>query len=48
MSLLNNVKEEVKEGKYYYYLGKYTNRMDAEKVLPEIKNLGFKTATIVQ
>lgn len=48
MSLLNNVKEELKEGKYHYYLGNYTNREDAEKVLPEIKNLGFKTASIVQ
>ncbi len=48
MSLLNNVKEEVRDGKYHYYLGKYTSRNDAEKVLPEIKNLGFKTAMIVQ
>jgi N-acetylmuramoyl-L-alanine amidase len=48
MSLLSNVTEELKEGKYHYYIGKYTTREDAEKVLPEIKNLGFKTASIIQ
>ena len=47
MSLLSNVKEELKEGKYHYYLGNYSTREEAEKVLPEIKNLGFKTASIV-
>jgi N-acetylmuramoyl-L-alanine amidase len=48
MSLLSNVKEELKDGKYHYYVGSYTTRAEAEKVLPEIKNLGFKTANIVQ
>lgn len=48
MSLLSNVKEELKEGKYHYYLGNYPTREEAEKVLPEIKNLGFKTASITQ
>lgn len=48
LALLSNVKEELKEGKYHYYVGNYTTREDAEKILPEIKNLGFKTAVIVQ
>ena len=48
LSLLANVKEVKKEGKYHYYSGTYANKPDAEKVLPEIQNMGFKTATIVQ
>ncbi len=48
MSLLSNVIEELKDGKYHYYVGNYSTRAEAEKVLPEIKNLGFKTANIVQ
>jgi len=48
MSLLSNIKEELREGKYHYYVGNYATRAEAEKVLPEIKNLGFKTANIVQ
>ena len=48
LSLLANVKEYNKEGKYHYYSGVYTTKADAEKVLPEIQNMGFKTATIVQ
>lgn len=48
MSLLSNIKEEFKEGKYHYYVGNYATKAEAEKILPEIKNLGFKTANIVQ
>lgn len=48
LALLNDVIEERKEGKYYYYIGNFGSKEEAEKVLPEIKNLGFKTATIVQ
>ncbi|MBL7827674.1 MAG: N-acetylmuramoyl-L-alanine amidase [Saprospiraceae bacterium] len=48
LALLSHVKEEFKEGKYHYYMGSYQTREEAEKVLPEIKNLGFKTASIVQ
>ncbi|MBC7777097.1 MAG: N-acetylmuramoyl-L-alanine amidase [Phycisphaerae bacterium] len=47
LSLLANVKELTKEGKYHYYSGVYATKADAEKVLPEIQNMGFKTATIV-
>jgi N-acetylmuramoyl-L-alanine amidase len=48
LSLLANVKELNKEGKYHYYSGTYATKAAAEKVLPEIQNMGFKTATIVQ
>lgn len=48
LSLLANVKELNKEGKYHYYSGNYTSKAEAEKVLPEIQNMGFKTAAIVQ
>lgn len=48
LGLLSNVKEEFKDGKYHYYIGDYTKKEDAEKVLPEIRNLGFSTASIVQ
>ncbi len=48
LSLLANVREVKKENKYHYYSGVYTTKAEAEKVLPEIQNMGFKTATIVQ
>lgn len=48
LSLLTNVKETNKDGKYHYYSGNYATKEDAEKVLPEILNMGFKTAAIVQ
>ena len=48
LSLLSNVKILNKEGKYHYFSGSYASKAEAEKVLPEIQNMGFKTATIVQ
>ncbi|MCC7466807.1 MAG: N-acetylmuramoyl-L-alanine amidase [Saprospiraceae bacterium] len=48
LSLMTNVKELFQNGKYHYYSGRYSSKEDAEKVLPEIQNMGFKTATIVQ
>jgi N-acetylmuramoyl-L-alanine amidase len=48
LSLLTNVKVLNKEGKYHYYSGTYATKTEAEKVLPEIQNMGFKTASIVQ
>ncbi|MBN8679639.1 MAG: N-acetylmuramoyl-L-alanine amidase [Chitinophagales bacterium] len=48
LSLMTNVKEKFHDGKYHYYSGRYTSRADAEKILPEIHNMGFKTASIVQ
>ena len=48
LSLLSNVQEEYKDRKYHYYMGQYSTREAAGKVLPEIRNLGFKTANITQ
>jgi len=48
LSLLANVKETKVDGKYHYYSGDYATKADAETVLPEILNMGFKTAAIVQ
>jgi N-acetylmuramoyl-L-alanine amidase len=48
LSLLTNVKVLNKEGKYHYYSGTYATKAEAERVLPEIQNMGFKTASIVQ
>lgn len=48
LGLLSKVKEEFKDGKYHYYLGNYSSREEAEKILPEIRNLGFSTAVIVK
>ena len=47
MALLGDVTEEKIEGNYCYFTGKYTTLEEAEKMLPEIKNLGFRTAAIV-
>lgn len=48
LSQLGNVKEEFKDGKYYYFTGHFKSREEAEEALPEIKNLGFKTAVIAR
>ena len=48
ISQLGNVKEEFKDGKYYYFTGHFKSREEAEEALPEIKNLGFKTAVIAR
>jgi len=47
LSLLGDIKEEQAEGKFNYYTGRYASRAEADKMLSEIKNLGFKTASIV-
>lgn len=47
LGLIGDVKEEKIEGQYHYFTGEYTTRAEAERTLPEIKNLGFRTATIV-
>lgn len=47
LSLLANVKEVYKEGKYHYYSGSYASKAEAETILPELQNMGFKTAIIV-
>jgi N-acetylmuramoyl-L-alanine amidase len=48
MSLLDEIVEEQKDGKFYYYTGKYNKRPEADKMLQEIKNLGFHTAYVVE
>lgn len=48
LGLIGDVKEEKIEGQYHYFTGDYPTRAEAEKTLPEIKNLGFRTAIIVQ
>ena len=48
LALLENVKEEKQNGKYQYFTGNFASRHEAEKMLPEFKNLGFTSAVIVQ
>lgn len=47
MALLGDVVEEKIGDTYHYFTGKYPTLTEAEKMLPEIKNLGFRTASIV-
>jgi len=47
LALLSDVAEEKIEGNYFYFTGKYATFNEAEKMLPELKNLGFRTAAIV-
>lgn len=47
LALLANVREVKKDGKYHYYAGEYSSKADAEQILPEIQNMGFKSAAIV-
>lgn len=35
-------------GQYHYFTGKFADRAEAEKMLPELFNLGFRTAKIEQ
>jgi N-acetylmuramoyl-L-alanine amidase len=46
LALLANVKEVKSENGYRYYYGPFTNKEEAETMLPELKNMGFKTARI--
>ncbi|MBU6341747.1 MAG: N-acetylmuramoyl-L-alanine amidase [Bacteroidetes bacterium] len=47
LSLIGDVREVLKEGKYHYYTGQFATKPEADKMLLEVKNLGFKTAAIV-
>lgn len=47
LSLLSDIKEEAANSQYYYFTGTFATRDEAVKMLPEIKNLGFKTAVVV-
>jgi N-acetylmuramoyl-L-alanine amidase len=46
MALLNDVLEEKAGKEYRYFVGNFAARTDAERMLAEIQNLGFKTAII--
>lgn len=46
LALLSNVVEEKIGGEYRYFYGPFPNNEEAEKMLSEIKNMGFKTARI--
>lgn len=46
LGLLSNVKEEKADGAYKYFVGNFATRNEADKMLPELRNLGFKTAVI--
>ncbi len=47
LALLSDVHEERHDGKYAYFTGNFTTREEAEHTLPELRNLGFKTAKVV-
>lgn len=44
LGLLTDVQEEIISGQYHYFLGRFAARSEADKMLSEIKNLGFRTA----
>lgn len=48
LSLLGDVEEEQSGGQFHYYTGKFRTQAEAEKVIPELRNLGFRTAKVVQ
>ncbi|MCB9355712.1 MAG: N-acetylmuramoyl-L-alanine amidase [Lewinellaceae bacterium] len=47
LGLIGDITEEKIDDKYHYFTGQYKTREEAEKMLPEIRNLGFRTAAIV-
>ncbi len=47
LGLLGNVDEEKSDGEYRYFTGNFATRAEAEQMLPELRNLGFRTAEIV-
>lgn len=47
LSLLGDVEEEQSGGQFHYFTGTFAARTDAEKMLPELQNLGFRTAKVV-
>lgn len=47
LGLIGDIREEKIDNQYHYFTGQYSTRAEAEQMLPEIRNLGFKTAAIV-
>lgn len=47
LALLDNVQEEKGAGEYRYYTGAFADKAEAERMLPEIINLGFRLAQVV-
>ncbi len=47
LALLTDVEEEFSNGQYHYYLGRFTSHAEAEKFLPDLYNLGFRTARVI-
>jgi N-acetylmuramoyl-L-alanine amidase len=48
LALLSNVAEEKIDGKYHYFIGTFAARTEAEKMLAEVRNLGFSNASLQQ
>ncbi len=46
LALLSDVKEELSNGAYHYYTGTFKTRAEAEKLLPDLKTLGFERAVV--
>ena len=46
LSLLSDVKEVRGTTEYHYYLGHYKDQNEANKMLAEVRNLGFRTASL--
>jgi hypothetical protein len=44
--LVSDVKEELSNGAYHYYTGAFKTRAETEKLLPDLKSLGFERAVI--
>jgi cell division protein FtsN len=47
LALLTNVKEEKSGNEYNYLTGPFTTKEEADLMLTEIKQMGFKTAKLV-
>jgi N-acetylmuramoyl-L-alanine amidase len=46
LALVQNVSEEKIDGNYHYFIGTFAARTEAEKMLAEVRNLGFSNASL--
>jgi N-acetylmuramoyl-L-alanine amidase len=46
LALLQNISEEKIDGNYHYFIGTFAARTEAEKMLAEVRNLGFSNASL--